>query len=102
MQDLEPQRYIESDSPWHIVGGECNRADPLDHWKELPVCTSRIYAAPDVLRFLPRLRCALMVSAWLRYAFARLHRFSATSGSGAVRDIRSALSACLRKNLTSL
>src|SRR5690349_832101 len=43
-----------------------------------------------------------MASAWLRYAFARLHRLSATSGSNVVRDIRSALSACLRKNLTSL
>src|SRR5882757_8373190 len=31
MQDLKPQRAIESDSSWHFVGAQCDRADPVDH-----------------------------------------------------------------------
>src|SRR6266850_6864028 len=31
MQNLKPQRAVESDGSWHVVGAECNRADPLDH-----------------------------------------------------------------------
>src|SRR6266700_1370170 len=31
MQDLEPQRTVESDSSGHFVGAQCDRADPLDH-----------------------------------------------------------------------
>ncbi len=31
MQDLKPQRAVESDSSWHFVGAQCDRADPLDH-----------------------------------------------------------------------
>src|SRR5216684_690734 len=31
MQDLKPQRAIEADSSWHLVGAQCDRADPVDH-----------------------------------------------------------------------
>src|SRR5580704_4949118 len=33
MQDLKPQRVIESDSSWHFVSAQCDRADPVDHGK---------------------------------------------------------------------
>ena len=36
-QDLKPQRAIESDSWWHFVGAQCDRADPLDHGQNSPV-----------------------------------------------------------------
>ena len=37
MQDLKPQRAIESDSSWHFVGAQCDRADPVDHGQPFPV-----------------------------------------------------------------
>src|ERR1700730_7612000 len=37
MQDLKPQRAVESDSSWHFVGAQCDRADPLDHGQNSPV-----------------------------------------------------------------
>src|SRR4051794_5536628 len=30
-QDLKPERLIEVDSPAHVVGGECDRAQSLNH-----------------------------------------------------------------------
>src|SRR5216683_411222 len=50
MQDLKPQRAIESDSSWHFVGAQCDRADPVDHgqssrfisqYRRRAVCTDR-------------------------------------------------------------
>src|SRR5260370_4649487 len=36
MQDLKPQRSVESDSSWHFMGAQCDRADPLDHGQNSP------------------------------------------------------------------
>src|SRR6185369_13765528 len=41
MQDLKPERAVESDGSWHFVGAECNRADPLDHGQNSPVSFPR-------------------------------------------------------------
>src|ERR1700704_1459948 len=40
MQDLKSQRTVESDSSWHFVGAQCDRADPLDHGQNSPVFIS--------------------------------------------------------------
>src|ERR1700732_42711 len=45
MQDLKPQRAVESDSSWHFVGAQCDRADPLDHGQNSPV----LFPAPFVV-----------------------------------------------------
>ncbi len=37
MQDLKPQRSVESDSSWHFMGAQLDRADPLDHGQHSPV-----------------------------------------------------------------
>jgi hypothetical protein len=37
MQDLKPERTIESDGSWHFVGAQCDRADPLDHGQNCSV-----------------------------------------------------------------
>jgi hypothetical protein len=37
MQDLKPQRAVESDGSRHFVGAQCDRADPLDHGANPPV-----------------------------------------------------------------
>src|SRR2546430_9076336 len=37
MQDLKPQRSVELDGSWHVVGAECDRADALDHEQNSPV-----------------------------------------------------------------
>jgi hypothetical protein len=42
------------------------------------------------------------MSAWLRYARAKAERFCAASVSEIARDMRSAFSACFRKNFASL
>src|SRR6478672_4581481 len=44
MQDLKPQRAVESDGSWHFVGAECNRADPLNHGQNSPVSFPRAVA----------------------------------------------------------
>src|SRR6266436_5366062 len=41
MQNLKPQRAVESDSSWHFVGAQCDRADPLDHGQNSPVLFPR-------------------------------------------------------------
>src|SRR5712675_2257514 len=41
MQDLKPQRAVESDGSRHFVGAECNRADSLDHGQNSPVSFPR-------------------------------------------------------------
>src|SRR5258708_23233675 len=41
IQDLKPQRAVESDSSWHFVGAQCDRADPLDHGQSSPVLFPR-------------------------------------------------------------
>src|SRR5229473_5209049 len=41
MQDLKPQRAVESDSSWHFVGAQCDRADSLDHGQNSPVSFPR-------------------------------------------------------------
>jgi hypothetical protein len=44
MQDLEPQRAVESDGSWHFVGAECDRANPLEHGQNSPVSVPRAVA----------------------------------------------------------
>jgi len=41
MQDLKPQRAVESDSSRHFVALSCARDDPLD-WKELFISLRRL------------------------------------------------------------
>src|SRR5882672_8664596 len=41
MQDLKPQRAVESDRSWHFVGAQCDRADSLDHGRNSPVSFPR-------------------------------------------------------------
>src|SRR5450759_1849567 len=56
MQNLKPQRAIESDSSWHFVGAQCDRADPLDHGQNSPVlfpCAVVVDTSPP-----PVFRCA--------------------------------------------
>src|SRR6266566_3888835 len=44
MQNLKPQRAVESDGSWHFVGAECDRANPLDHGQNSPVSFPRAVA----------------------------------------------------------
>ena len=44
MQDLKPQRSVEPESSWHLVGAQCDRADPLNHGQ--PCC----FISPAVSR----------------------------------------------------
>ena len=60
MQDLKPQRAVESDSSWHFVGAQCDGADPLDHGQSSPVLFPRAVgvATPTVSLFgVKALRC---------------------------------------------
>src|SRR5260370_16347386 len=41
MQNLKSQCPIEPDRAWHLVGGQCNRADTLDHRLNSPVSSAR-------------------------------------------------------------
>src|SRR6266496_2632403 len=47
MQDLKPERAVESDGSWHFVGAECNRADPLDHGSPPFHFPASLLQAPD-------------------------------------------------------
>src|SRR6267378_6611436 len=71
MQDLKPQRAVKSDSSWHLVGAQCDGADPLDHGQSSPVLFPRAesVAAPPVslfsvkhLRFSVGRSCKLAIS----------------------------------------
>jgi hypothetical protein len=46
MQDIKPQGTVESDSPWHFVSAERDRADPLDHGQNSP----ELLPAPFVIK----------------------------------------------------
>src|SRR6266481_4311368 len=50
MQDLKPQRAVESDSSWHLVGAQCDRADTLDHRQNSPVSFPASPAYAEVWR----------------------------------------------------
>src|SRR6266849_557031 len=50
MQDLKPQRAVESDSSWHLVGAQCDRADTLDHRQNSPVSFPATPAYAEVWR----------------------------------------------------
>src|SRR5260370_25714655 len=50
MHDLKPQRAVESDSSWHLVGAQCDRADTLDHRQNSPVSFPATPAYAEVWR----------------------------------------------------
>src|ERR1700737_4039034 len=75
MQDLKPERAVESDRSWHFVDAQCNRADPLDHGRNSPV-------------LIPCAVCSRHFSTGRNKAGCATHRLTAASWIDWISNIR--------------
>src|ERR1700737_987888 len=75
MQDLKPQRAVESDSSLHFVGAQCDRADSLNHGQNSPVS-------------FPRAVCSRHFSTGQNNVECATYRLAAASWIDWIRNIR--------------
>src|SRR6266850_3678029 len=86
MQDLKPQRAVESDSSWHFVGAQCDRADPLNHGLNSPVLFPRAVCSRHFSAGQNKAECAtyrLTAASWIDWG-----RITAIDEAGSWDNLR--------------